>query len=107
MGVFAAVCTAYFTGTPAVPGAINTGDIILISKNVRFLHCFIYIKGFVCVMVRDVAASDVIHLLLAAALHRQNITSSYGYSNTLRTGLLNCLNARSRGLTCRHRASCI
>ena len=27
--------------------------------------------------------------------------------NTLRTGLLNCLNARSRGLTLRHRASCI
>ena len=26
--------------------------------------------------------------------------------NTLRTGLLNCLNARSRGLTFRHRASC-
>ena len=27
--------------------------------------------------------------------------------NTLRTGLLNCLNARSRGLNFRHRASCI
>ena len=27
--------------------------------------------------------------------------------NTVRTGLLNCLNARSRGLTFRHRASCI
>ena len=27
--------------------------------------------------------------------------------NTLRMGLLNCLNARSRGLTCRHRASCV
>jgi len=27
--------------------------------------------------------------------------------NTLRKGLLNCLNARSRGLTFRHRASCI
>ena len=26
---------------------------------------------------------------------------------TMRTGLLNCLNARSRGLTFRHRASCI
>ena len=29
------------------------------------------------------------------------------YVNTLRTGLLNCLNARSRGLTFRQRASCI
>ena len=27
--------------------------------------------------------------------------------NTLRTGLLNCLNARSRGLNFRHRASCV
>ena len=27
--------------------------------------------------------------------------------NTLRTGLLNCLNALSRGLTFRHRAFCI
>ena len=27
--------------------------------------------------------------------------------NRLRTGLLNCLNARSRGLTFTHRASCI
>jgi hypothetical protein len=27
--------------------------------------------------------------------------------NTVRTGFLNCLNARSRGLTFRHRASCI
>jgi len=27
--------------------------------------------------------------------------------NTLRTGLLNCLNARSRGLIFRHRASCV
>ena len=27
--------------------------------------------------------------------------------NTLRTGLLNCLNARSQGLTFRHCASCI
>ena len=30
-----------------------------------------------------------------------------GILNTFRTGLLNCLNARSRGLTFRHRASCI
>ena len=41
------------------------------------------------------------------------VTISVGYIlycgsfNTLRTGLLNCLNARSRGLTFRHRASCI
>ena len=31
----------------------------------------------------------------------------YTCINTLRTGLLNCLNARSRGLNFRHRASCI
>ena len=33
--------------------------------------------------------------------------SRYSAVNTLRTGLLICLNARSRGLTFRHRASCI
>ena len=33
--------------------------------------------------------------------------SGIPYINTLRTGLLNCLNARSRGLTFRHRASSI
>ena len=31
----------------------------------------------------------------------------YHLLNTLRTGLLNCLNARSRGLIFRHRASCL
>ena len=35
------------------------------------------------------------------------ILSNLLFINTLRTGLLNCLNARSRGLTFRHRASCI
>ena len=37
--------------------------------------------------------------------NRQHLSTVY--VNTLRTGLLNCLNARSRGLTFRHRASCI
>ena len=32
---------------------------------------------------------------------------TFTHINTLRTGLLNCLNARSQGLTFRHRASCI
>jgi len=39
---------------------------------------------------------------------RRQISCVCGLSvNTLRTGLLNCLNARSRGLNFRHRASCI
>ena len=33
--------------------------------------------------------------------------TNHAHVNTLRTGLLNCLNARSRGLIFRHRASCI
>ena len=39
----------------------------------------------------------------------KRMSKFYGkiYINTLRTGLLNCLNARSQGLTFRHRASCI
>jgi len=35
------------------------------------------------------------------------LSPALSYINTLRTGILNCLNARSRGLTFRHRASCI
>ena len=35
------------------------------------------------------------------------VPQSYCHFNTLTTWLLNCLNARSRGLTFRHRASCI
>jgi len=34
-------------------------------------------------------------------------TAGTFHLNTLKTGLLNYLNARSRGLTFRHRASCI
>ena len=39
--------------------------------------------------------------------HKSETFPIYFYINTLRTGLLNCLNARSRGLIFRHRASCI
>ena len=43
-----------------------------------------------------------------AIMTRVNNSEETGSTvNTLRTGLLNCLNARSRGLTFRHRASCI
>jgi len=37
---------------------------------------------------------------------KKNRTEEEGF-NTLRKGLLNCLNARSGGLNFRHRASCI
>ena len=40
-------------------------------------------------------------------LLEKNMFRWNGDVNTLRTGLLNCLNARSRGLNFRHRASCI
>jgi len=47
-------------------------------------------------------------LLTAISLeHAFNTIVALCIVNTLRTGLLNCLNARSRGLTFRHRASCI
>ena len=42
-----------------------------------------------------------------ASMLRIHTLSQLFLLNTLRTGLLNCLNARSRGLTFRHRASCI
>ena len=52
-----------------------------------------------------------IHRETCSLLVSQENMSVFGwhemYLNTLRTGLLNCLNARSRGLNFRHRASCI
>ena len=53
------------------------------------------------------------HLLDIGVISSINMGSTTGKEccllsvNTLRTGLLNCLNARSRGLNFRHRASCI
>ena len=44
---------------------------------------------------------------LSVDVEQRNSYLLYEEFNTLRTGLLNCLNARSRGLTFRHRASCI
>ena len=44
------------------------------------------------------------HLRLRGSRHRPK---KLILLNTLRTGLLNCLNVRSRGLNFRHRASCI
>jgi hypothetical protein len=40
-------------------------------------------------------------------LHIFRVSDKWTFLNTLRTGLLNCLNARSLGLTFRHRAFCI
>ena len=46
-------------------------------------------------------------IFLSTCLSRMCRLLSSFVVNTLRTGLLNCLNARSRGLTFRHRASCL
>ena len=48
----------------------------------------------------------LLHVATDITICRLNIRNVDDF-NTLRTGLLNCLNARSRGLTFRHRASCI
>jgi hypothetical protein len=48
----------------------------------------------------DVELCEAVEVLLV-------MTHGGGVVNTLRTGLLNCLNARSQGLTFRHRASYI
>jgi len=50
---------------------------------------------------------DHIAALCRVTISEQTATLTLQNINTLRTGLLNCLNARSRGLTFRHRASCI
>jgi len=62
----------------------------------KAIKCFVY-------------TLDILWVKLQGILLRFNIVSlsTYGPINTLRTGLLNCLNARSQGLTFRHRASCI
>ena len=56
--------------------------------------------------LRNNAASGGFGYALCAVLYSR-FRASWLYINTLRTGLLNCLNARSRDLTFRHRASCI
>ena len=67
------------------------------------------------------ATSNRAHAVWAVSIHQRRMTllddtptwlSSFLHItvkdfNTLRTGLLNCVNARSWGLTFRHRASCI
>ena len=65
-----------------------------------------------CYVTRAVPVSlssrTVAFLVLTTGTSRSFlINGATGIINTLRTGLLNCLNARSRGLTFRHRASCI
>jgi len=47
------------------------------------------------------------HLRTPCTAGRLQLSILFLLLNTLRTGLLNCLNACSRGLTFRHRASCI
>ena len=49
---------------------------------------------------------QLIEVDISIVVHTLNEGTRYDI-NTLRTGLLNCLNAHSRGLTFRHRASCI
>ena len=58
----------------------------------------IFSYAFIRAIQSDVAWQSQIHL--------KRSVSGHTCINTLRTGLLNCLNARSRGLNFRHRASC-
>ena len=54
--------------------------------------------------------TDFKYLGYCISEHKSNLEDklqTYSKINTLKTGLLNCLNARSRGLIFRHRASCI
>ena len=70
-----------------------------------------------CVMARKISPSDRMSIPGQSSTQQVAIPTDLSgptwlilnskLFNTLRTGLLNCLNARSRGLTFRHRASCI
>jgi len=46
------------------------------------------------------------HMEWSPSIEANRFSVNFPERDTLRTGLLNCLNARSRGLTFRHRASC-
>ena len=68
----------------------------------------------ICFEATKVAKSGAVSRYQAIAGLLENVMKSelhllqqVNIVNTLRTGLVNCLNARSRGLTFRHRASCI
>ena len=62
------------------------------------------VAPFACVYWSDGKIKDIPG---ASHMTPAQIEAPTCFINTLRTGLLNCLNARSRGLTFRHRASCI
>ena len=57
-------------------------------------------RYFACIVGNESAAGVIM-------VNVRNFEVISGRVNTLRTRLLNCLNARSRGLTSRHSASCI
>ena len=50
--------------------------------------------------------TNSLQIRIRNSIHSNNFLTFKNF-NTLRTGLLNCLNARSRGLPFRHCASCI
>ena len=61
-----------------------------------------------CLVLRYHLSLFLLHLdPLPVIFHVLSFHNNQTLLNTLRTGLWNCLNARSRGLTFRHRASCI
>ena len=73
-----------------------------------------YLKAFYLYMLRrrwQMAAMSTAYFSTCGRRHCMALECDairfYQPFNTLRTGLLNCLNARSRGSTFRHRASCI
>ena len=67
------------------------------------MHAFVRACVCVCVCVWAIICRG---LFIVFLIEGSTIFVA-GYFNTLRMGLLNCLNARSRGLTFRHSAFCI
>ena len=71
---------------------------------VQLRPCFVIGRSVCQHQFRNI---DEFGYVVLQATWTSEIRISYDVLNTLRTGLLNCLNARSRGLTFRDRASCI
>jgi len=85
--------------TPTLFTQAFLGNVRVALRHEKFI-CFYGAKLFITLFTNFVVT------LKLRAVRIIKFSSPNIPVNTLRKGLLNCLNARSRGLTFRHRASC-
>ena len=95
-------------GIPASPRLIYY---VMVSGFVQLLALYVY-KGLPLLLLRIsdnflCLSMSVMHVCCFLTPEDVFPRTFWTVINTLRTGILNCLNARSRGLNFRYRASCI